>query len=230
MQVENQHSNIQAKPTELAKKLLKKFNAPRTKPIQVTQDLLEVWEETLTILLESYTEKRVLEAATRAQMRTSHFPQPSNVLEMLEDMEAPSIQDVTLVEYRRQIAGISQFWWTAYRHADAAIQGQVDRIMRECHADQVPADDCCKKFRELLLEAHPLAKTGSLENSNQSDEQRNIQRNTLIPSLPMPEHHVVAQAQESRERADRDTQTFTSLAELLRGHPDRPVLDSSTAD
>jgi hypothetical protein len=230
MQVENQHSNIQAKPTELAKKLLKKFNAPRTKPIQVTQDLLEVWEETLTILLESYTEKRVLEAATRAQMRTSHFPQPSNVLEMLEDMEAPSIQDVTLVEYRRQIAGISSFWWTAYRHADAAIQGQVDRIMRECHADQVPADDCCKKFRELLLEAHPLAKTGSLENSNQSDEQRNIQRNTLIPSLPMPEHHVVAQAQESRERADRDTQTFTSLAELLRGHPDRPVLDSSTAD
>lgn len=230
MQVEKEHSNIQAKPTELAKKLLKKFNAPRTKPIQVTQDLLEVWEETLTILLESYTEKRVLEAATRAQMRTSHFPQPSNVLEMLEDMEAPLIQDVTLVEYRRQIAGISSFWWTAYRHADPAIQGQVDRIMRECHAEGVPADDCCRKFRELLLEAHPLAKTGSLENSNQADEQRNIQRNTLIPSLPMVEHHVVTQAEQARERADRDTESFTSLAELLRGHPDRPVLDSSTAD
>ena len=232
MQVEKEHSNIQAitKPTELAKKILKKFNAPRTKPIQVTPDLLEVWEDTLSLLLESYSEKRVLEAATRAQMRTSHFPQPSNVLEQLEDMEAPSVQDVTLVEYRRQVAGISQFWWTAYRHADPAIQGQCDRIMRECHADQVPADDCCKKFRELLLEAHPLSKTGSLENSNQADEQRNIQRNTLIPSLPVVEHHVVTQAEQASERADRDTKSFTSLAELLRGHPDRPVLDSTALD
>ena len=182
MQVENQHSNIQAKPTELAKKILKKFNAPRTKPIQLTSDLLEVWEDTLSLLLESYSEKRVLEAATRAQMRTSHFPQPSNVLEQLEDMEAPSVKDVTLVEYRRQVAGISQFWWTAYRHADPANQGQCERSMRECHVEGVPADDCCRKFRELLLEAHPLAKTGSLENSDQADEQRNIHGTRLFPA------------------------------------------------
>lgn len=211
----------QASLTLLAKKILKKFNSTRTKPIQVTEDLLEAWRETLGILLESYTEERVLEAATRAQMRTSHFPGPANLLEMLEDMEAPSSHDVTLVEYRRQVAGISQFWWSAYRHADPAVQGQVDRILRECHCDGVPAYESLSKFKSLVLEAHPLAKTRVLDDSNQADEQRDIQRNTLVPCLPMPDQHVVGDSAYLRERAHRDTEQFTSLAELLSGHPDR---------
>ena len=216
------NSTKQASLTSLAKKILKKFNSTRTKPIQVTEDLLEAWRETLGILLESYTEERVLEAATRAQMRTSHFPGPSNLLEMLEDMEAPGSHDVTLVEYRRQVAGISQFWWSAYRHADPAVQGQVDRILRECHCDGVPAYESLSKFKSLVLEAHPLAKPSVLDDSNQADEQRDIQRNTLVPSLPMPDQHVVGESADLRERAHRDTEQFTSLAELLRGHPDRP--------
>jgi len=216
-------SKDQTRLTSLAKKILKKFNSTRTKPIQVTEDLLESWRETLGILLESYTEERVLEAATRAQMRTGYFPGPANLLEMLEDMEAPSSHDVTLVEYRRQVAGISQFWWSAYRHADPAVQGQVDRILRECHCDGVPAYESLNKFKSLVLEAHPLAKPSVLDDSNQADEQRDIQRNTLVPSLPMPDQHVVGESADLRERAHRDTEQFTSLAELLRGHPDRPT-------
>ena len=226
----NDQTMNQKSLTLLAKKILKKFNAPRTKPIQVTQDLLEAWEEILGILSESYSEDRIMEAATRAQMRTSHFPQPSNVLEMLEDMEAPSSQDVTLVEYRRQVAGISSFWWSAYRHADPAVQGQVDRILRECHCDGVPAFESLSKFKPLVLEAHPLAKPSVLNDTNQADEQRDIQRNTLVPSLPVVAHHVVGESQEARARANRAPESFTSLAELLRGHPDRPVLDRASSD
>lgn len=163
-------------------------------------------------------------------MRTSHWPSPSSLVEQLEEMGAPEVEGVTLVEYRRQVSKISQFWWSAYRHADPSVQGQVDRILRECHADRVPPYESLRKFNNLLLESHPLAKSRVLEDPNQANEQRNIQRDTLVPSLPMPDQHVVTQAQQASERADRDTESFTSLAELLRGHPDGAVLDRASSD
>ena len=196
----------------------------------VTMDMMETWSSILSSLLEEHSPERILQASDRCLMRTSHWPSPSSLVEQLEEMGAPDVEGVTLVEYRRQVSKISQFWWSAYRHADPSVQGQVDRILRECHADRVPPYESLRKFNNLLLESHPLAKSRVLEDPNQANEQRNIQRDTLVPSLPMPDQHVVTQAQEASERADRDTESFTSLAELLRGHPDGAVLDRASSD
>ena len=114
---------------DLATKILKKFNSVRTKPMPVTMDMMETWSSILSSLLEEHSPERILQASDRCLMRTSHWPSPSSLVEQLEEMGAPDVEGVTLVEYRRQVSKISQFWWSAYRHADPSVQGQVDRIL-----------------------------------------------------------------------------------------------------
>ena len=209
---------------ELARATLRKFNSTRTKPKEITQELIDTWAETLSMYSEKYSEENIRKACTYAMMRTSHFPQPANVLEALKEITKKSRAEEkqTLVQYRRKVSTISQFYWERYLAADSKLQGKIDRVIKKCHEENVTPHLCVGRWHNLL-QAKPLPRQSTLDESKQPDAEAHVSRDRNKPVLPSADDHVVKQPEHPRHLAVGKTQMFTDLSQLLRGHPGRPL-------
>lgn len=111
-------------------------------------------------------------------MSTSHFPTPAMLVEQMPK-NSDNATKVTLVEYRRDVANLSEYWWKSYRNASPGVMGEVDAVIRECHKAGKSARECQKmyfrvltsrEFNPVLLESERVLDTEFLSDSGSSAE------------------------------------------------------------
>jgi hypothetical protein len=97
---------------------------------------------------------------------------------LIEQMPKKS-DKVTLVEYRRDVANLSEYWWKSYRNASPGVMGEVDAVIRECHKAGKSARECHKmyfrvltsrEFNPVLLESERVLDTALVRRSELDTE------------------------------------------------------------